>query len=1217
MAENIKDYSVNYEINVKSNKAIENLNSFRQEVDKLDAVKTKLENFAKDFQKVATQFERISVKIPKIDFDTQKAHQKLDKIIAKLEKIQKLGSQTNIITVNEVDKNSSTKPNRTTTSQTTSRRSAPANRGRIPGNASYRVLGPSMLDSSMSALDFAKGMGIAYGVAGMGTLMSGAISESAAYDNIMKTTRNILATHDMMPNFDKRFREMEQTVRSVGVETKFTSPQVADAAKFLAMAGFNLNDINQSIRPIADIALVGDTELGETADVVTNIMTGYGITPDKVRSAADIMTMTFTMANTTLTEIAEAYKYSASLLSAGGVPFEVATAAMGILGDAGIKGSQAGTTLRTIMANIANPTAKQRKQWEKLGIERLDEYGNVRDLTEIFGELNAKNLSVSEYYNLFHKTAAQGAVSLTLGVEKWNDIVRNNFLSDGVVSKLAEEKKQTVQGLWAQLTSAFTEVGLKVFEEMNEPIRNFLKDTTTWLSSGEALQMMRDLAKTTLEVLQILKQYALWAIQFYKAFKPVIDLWIKFQLYAMPFLGILRGLRAFGNIFNYFVQGVGRATLAFKSLFGLFNNRGNQSIWQTIIGGTGDNRRKGLSGWILDSYGPAFGYGRTEGLTDVQARYQRMYGDRIARARIGNVLKGAAGAGIAGTAGYFLSDSILSIFGVNGGVKDTINWIVSGSAGILGSVLSLTSILQVALPAAVLIGVAALNNYVNKIRDCAEAHHQFIASTKSLNGIIQDTSRQTEADKFLSIVYDRQMDANRAIGEHINLMREQLGLMKQGRDELESQKTFEESHENVFKNIDNAYGSWWSQLFSGQGFSNIGGFANAIGLRAVRHANGVVEYFAGDKSLGADETRATQIGAVANTLYAMGQDLGKGTQAKAILDGYMHRFLQNPNLKDYGLLRNEIESLYGGNFKYIAGSEKWGLTDLKQATKEQYENSYYYQKGLRDIVTSSLDSGTAFGNFLSTWKTLLTQVEQNKVTNTALEQFMLANGIDIFNKERYGAFGSDEFMSKFGWKNGAWNGGTYPFLNTKTGKMEEVAVTADEARKNFLIFHQRINEFVRKLTPQMQTYFDSYIKSPIWNLGNTSAGETPEGSTQMINGKMYRWETKAPNAYGMWYPVDGQGEPLKQSDAITLLDKVHNKSDAADTGKVDQSGYKSMYQSNSAAPKQVIVNIGSLMDVKSIDLSNPDNSAVVENLKNELAQALIDVVHDFDETYHG
>lgn len=229
-----------------------------------------------------------------------------------------------------------------------------------------------MLDSGgISAVDMLKGMGIAYGITGLGTLMGDVITSATEYNNLITTTKNILKSHDSRPNFDQRFSGMERVIRNVGVETKYTASEVADASKFLAMAGFNLDDINKSIRPIADIALIGDTGLGETADVVTNIMTGYGIPAGNVRHAADVMTQTFTMSNTTLMEIAESYKYAASLLANAGVSFEEATAGIGILGDAGIKGSQAGTSLRTILANIVNPTKNSSRCGSSLGLKDL------------------------------------------------------------------------------------------------------------------------------------------------------------------------------------------------------------------------------------------------------------------------------------------------------------------------------------------------------------------------------------------------------------------------------------------------------------------------------------------------------------------------------------------------------------------------------------------------------------------------------------------------------------------------------------------------------------------------------------------------------------------------------------------------------------------------------------------------------------------------------
>ena len=139
-------------------------------------------------------------------------------------------------------------------------------------------------------------------------MVSSVIKQATEYDNIIKTVENILKSHDKKGNFIGRFGGMTRTVRDVGMETNFTVTEVADAAKFLAMAGLDLESINSAIRHIADIALVGDTDLGKTADLVTNIMTAYNIAPERMRNAADVMVNTFTMSNTTLTEIAESYK---------------------------------------------------------------------------------------------------------------------------------------------------------------------------------------------------------------------------------------------------------------------------------------------------------------------------------------------------------------------------------------------------------------------------------------------------------------------------------------------------------------------------------------------------------------------------------------------------------------------------------------------------------------------------------------------------------------------------------------------------------------------------------------------------------------------------------------------------------------------------------------------------------------------------------------------
>ena len=429
----------------------------------------------------------------------------------------------------------------------------------MPRNIGYKVLGPSMLDSGgLGIASLLKGMGVMYGVMGAFSMFGKALADYTEYNNIMQTAMNILHAHDTGTDFYGRFGGMANTVRRVGVETKFTAPQVADAAKFLAMAGYNINDINNSIRPIADIALVGDTELGTTADLVTNVMTAYKIKPNQLRQAADIMTNTFTMSNTTLTEMAEAYKYSAGLLANNGVSFQESAAALGILGNAGVKGSQAGTTMRTIIANLLNPTKKQATEWERLGVTTRDSNGNLRNILDIFGDLSKVDGGVN-VYKIFHKTAAQGAAALIDQVDRWNEIVAQNFLSDGMVSKLAEAKKNTISGLWAQLTSMFTEDAIRSFEGVNGTIVDFLKSGINALDPNNKSGGAESVRRTITQIVGLLDNVKDISAAIFKTWEHIggfVTTFWKIQMIAAP---LLFGLRSVKSLFN---MGAGAMAMA-------------------------------------------------------------------------------------------------------------------------------------------------------------------------------------------------------------------------------------------------------------------------------------------------------------------------------------------------------------------------------------------------------------------------------------------------------------------------------------------------------------------------------------------------------------------------------------------------------------------------------------------------------------------------------
>jgi len=1233
MAEN---YVVNYDINVRSQAAIQALNSFQQATNKLQQAGKQLTAFQKKIEAVTNKLNQMSRKAPVLDIATSKVNKKLDATIAKLEKIHRLAKKTaalNVTTGPAPAGNSRTSGSRSSGTTVARPKPAPAV---IPSPKrslnSYQALGHTMIDTGgIGALDFVKGMGIAYGITGLGSLIGTTIKEATEYDNLMATARNILGTHDRdKDTFAHRFSQMEHIVRDVGVKTKFTAPQVADAAKFLAMAGFDVEAINKSIAPIADIALVGDTDLGETADVVTNIMTGYGIAPSQVRRAADIMTMTFTKSNTTLLEIAEAYKYSASLLSAGGVSFEEATAAMGILGDAGIKGSQAGTTLRTIMANIVNPTKKQLTNWERIGVSRTDKNGRVRPLTEIFQDLKNADLYVDDFYKLFHKTAAQGAVSLAQNVEKWNEIVSVNFLSDGIVAKLADEKKNTIQGLWYQMTSAFTETGMQVFEEMNSPIRELITSVTSWLKTDDAKKALREMATLTMEIVTFLKDFALTILDIYQRFSGFIKLWLVWQV---KLSSILVPLRIFKSLFD-FGTWIGRSIQYIGSLsmqFGMLSrNIQSANAAQRVFG----------SNALLNIVARSRGYSPA-----VVERFNRMY---PGRGSIGSYVAG--GAGIAGAVGGAYLGSMLGEEGSGLSALGTVGGSILGGWGAMKLVGLLPKLLPLlSNPAGWIIGIVgaigaagyAWYKYQKSIDEATSANARFLESTSNLNGI-NYSEHATMADKYLAIVYNKQLDVNGAIEAHIHLMREQLGIMSDSVKAEEDSTPFPKSHENVWKQISKAHGGWTpgsakldatQDLFKPDG-SIDSDMSVSIGKQKVRTKYGWVETdkytFNGIDFIGSGGHIPGQV-AAARYLYGAGRNTSQGTELAKVIEDFNKQVFLASTVAGLASVQSQLQAYQiekEGNI--IPGSERWGMGVIGDNSWSTNQKGYHYVTGFVSELNRQMNwenPQTANANLLAAWKDILAAHDAQLLTTASsslLENFLMQSGLDIFNKDRgYGEFGSDEFMKKFGYVNGEWlddykkvklldkDGNV---VKDKDGNDVEYSLKKEQARQAFLAFHDKIISVVNQLSPSIRPYFENYINSPIWSYGDPTKPQSKEGSTVTLDGVKYTFIN------GEWVPDAKMMPRMTDADMQKKLVAQYNGTPTTTTTTTNgskSSDYKSHYNNNSAAPKQVIVKIENLMNVESVDLSNPDNAAVIADLKGQLTQALVDVVHDFDETYHG
>lgn len=480
-------------------------------------LKTSVKSMASSIKSINLALDKIQKRGEVVlKLNTTDAEAKLDRILLKVNEIKKSGIIPLTASVNGSNRGTSVAAVSRRVSASSSAAAMNTREGMINRPwyrpSPYSMWGSSYYNSGTSlAGGMVKGMGIAYALSSVMTGIGNVFKDASEYQNLVTTMQGILQAHDNRPDFMKDFQATVFEMRQIAADTKFTAPQAAAAGRQLAMAGLDVNQIKDAIRPIANIAVIGDTSLPTTAEAMTTIITGYKIPARKMDKAADILTETFVSTNSTLMTLSESFKYSATLFHAAGVPFEDATAALGVLGDAGIKGSQAGTSMRAIILNLLKPTNLQEKAWKGMGVERTDKYGNLRPIREIFRDLKNKGMTVRDAGYMFHRTSVASALALTANLDKWDKVTQDNKTSTGLSSRFAYLKENyTVSGLWHQLTSAFTEQGIRKFTKLQLSIMNFLRSIITMIKSpafveslSNAMNMFMQLAKSIVSVFKI------------------------------------------------------------------------------------------------------------------------------------------------------------------------------------------------------------------------------------------------------------------------------------------------------------------------------------------------------------------------------------------------------------------------------------------------------------------------------------------------------------------------------------------------------------------------------------------------------------------------------------------------------------------------------------------------------------------------------------------
>ena len=317
----------------------------------------------------------------------------------------------------------------------------------------------------------------------------------------------------------KDFDDLRSKAREMGSKTKFSASEAADAMTYMAMAGWKTEDMLDGIEGVMNLAAASGEDLASTSDIVTDALTAFGLSAKDSGHFADILAATSSNANTNVAMMGETFKYAAPVAGALGYKAEDVAIAIGLMGNSGIKASQAGTALRTLFTNMAKPTDTVAAAMDKLGISLDDGQGNMKSFKEVmddlrsgFGELK---MPADEVQAAIEKLDAQyesGELTEKQYAEASEELMKQAYGAEGALKAEAAASLAGKMGLSGLL--AIVNASDEDYEKLTEAIYN---------CDGVTEQMAETMQDNLAGQLTILKsQLQELAISFGDVLMPII-----------------------------------------------------------------------------------------------------------------------------------------------------------------------------------------------------------------------------------------------------------------------------------------------------------------------------------------------------------------------------------------------------------------------------------------------------------------------------------------------------------------------------------------------------------------------------------------------------------------------------------------------------------------------------------------------------------------------
>ena len=349
--------------------------------------------------------------------------------------------------------------------------------------------GVSAVTTTLAGITAALGAG-ATAAATVGSSFEAAMSKVSAISG---------ATGDSLQSLTDKAKEM-------GAKTKFSASESASALQYMAMAGWNTESMLNGIDGIMNLAAADGLDLATTSDIVTDALTAFNLKASDSTHFADVLAKASSSANTNVSMLGESFKYVAPLAGTMGYSVEDVSLALGLMANASVKGSMAGTSLKTALSNLASPTEEMSNVMTQYGISISDAEGNALPLIDVMKQLREKFSGLSETEQaaaastLFGKEAMSGMLAIINASDSdFDNLTKNINNADGAAQAMADTMQDNLQGQITILKSGLEGLGIEIYEGMSAPLQeaaveaqNYVNRLTEAFKSGGLSKMIEE-----------------------------------------------------------------------------------------------------------------------------------------------------------------------------------------------------------------------------------------------------------------------------------------------------------------------------------------------------------------------------------------------------------------------------------------------------------------------------------------------------------------------------------------------------------------------------------------------------------------------------------------------------------------------------------------------------------------------------------------------------